>query len=109
VADRSNSAPTHTPCRRCSSAHAPRSSLRSRSLPLAHVKRGLQSLAPSVVQLDGDGSVLVPQLIRNMSKHDAARTLVIFDGEKRQAAYTAPQGSHCARTLTLLAVRPLFL
>jgi hypothetical protein len=47
-----------------------------------------------VVQLDGDGSVLVPQLIRNMSKHDAARTLVIFDGEKRQAAYTAPQGSH---------------
>ena len=56
-------------------------------LPLEHVKRGLRELAPAVRQLDGDGGILVPQLIGQMSQHDAARTLVVFDGEKRQAAY----------------------
>jgi uncharacterized caspase-like protein len=56
-------------------------------LPLEHVKRGLREFAPAVRQLDGDGSILVPQLIGQMSQHDAARTLVVFDGEKRQAAY----------------------
>lgn len=56
-------------------------------LPLEHVKRGLREFAPAVRQLDGDGSILVPQLIGQMSQHDAVRTLVVFDGEKRQAAY----------------------
>ena len=44
-------------------------------------------MAPRVRQLDGDGSAIVPQLVGNMTSEDAAKTLVVFDGEKRDAAY----------------------
>lgn len=57
-------------------------------LPLSGVSRALTLLAgDSVRQLEGDGSVLVPQLIDAMSDDEAARTLVIFDGEKRLEAF----------------------
>ena len=56
-------------------------------LPLKMVKRALSTMAPRVRQLDGDGSVIVPQLVGDMTSEDAAKTLVVFDGEKRDAAY----------------------
>jgi len=56
-------------------------------LPLGHVKAGLTSIAPSIRQFDGDGAQLVPGLVKGMSRDAAARSLVIFDGEKRDAAY----------------------
>lgn len=56
-------------------------------LPLSGPSEGLAKLAPAVRQLTGDGSVLIPQLVRNMSAHEAARTMVIFDGEKRMGAW----------------------
>ena len=56
-------------------------------LPLQMVKRALSTMAPRVRQLDGDGSAIVPQLVGDMRSEDAAKTLVVFDGEKRDAAY----------------------
>ena len=56
-------------------------------LPLGMVKKGLTAIAPSIQQLEGDGAEIVPRLIRNMTTEQAARTLVIFDGEKRENAY----------------------
>jgi hypothetical protein len=56
-------------------------------LPLKMVKRALSTMAPRVRQLDGDGSVIVPQLVGDMTSEDAAKTLVVFDGEKRDGAY----------------------
>ena len=60
-------------------------------LPLTMVKTALSQLAPQVRQLDGDGSTIIPTLIGAMSDAEAARTLVIFDGEKRYAAYATYQ------------------
>jgi hypothetical protein len=56
-------------------------------LPELEVSLALSKLAPSVRQLDGDGSKLLPQLIGEMTQLQASRTLVIFDGEKRIKAY----------------------
>mmetsp|Transcript_12284 Transcript_12284/g.32136 ORF Transcript_12284/g.32136 Transcript_12284/m.32136 type:complete len:441 (-) Transcript_12284:353-1675(-) len=56
-------------------------------LPLDGPTTALREMAPGVRRLDGDGSVLLPQLVGNLTRAEAARTMVIFDGEKRTAAY----------------------
>lgn len=57
-------------------------------LPLTGPKAALSQLAPhSITQLEGDGAKLVPSVIDAMSDAAAARTLVIFDGEKRLDAW----------------------
>ena len=45
------------------------------------------SLAPGLHRLDGDGSKLIPSIIADLGPELAARTLVIFDGEKRIEAH----------------------
>ena len=56
-------------------------------LPLDGAAAGLAQEAPQVKLLTGDGSVLVPRLLSQLSDAEAARTAVIFDGEKREVAY----------------------
>jgi hypothetical protein len=56
-------------------------------LPEEEVKQALTEMAPSITLLHGDGSKLIPQLVGEMTEHQAARTLVIFDGEKRIEAH----------------------
>ena len=56
-------------------------------LPLGMVSKALSELAPEVRQLDGDGGVLIPQIVGNMTDDAAARTLIVFDGEKREQAH----------------------
>lgn len=56
-------------------------------LPVDEVSMALQQMAPTMLLRDGDGSVLVPSEIDRMGPDVAARTLVIFDGEKRGQAY----------------------
>lgn len=55
--------------------------------PIDEVSTALREMAPGVVQLDGDGRQLVPELVRNMSRREAAQTMIFFDGEKRTFAY----------------------
>ena len=55
--------------------------------PIDEVSTALREMAPGVVQLDGDGRKLVPELVRNMSRREAAQTMIFFDGEKRTFAY----------------------
>ena len=56
-------------------------------LPIDFVADSLKALAPkgSVRQVTGDGSILVPELVRAAPAGE--RIAVIFDGEKRRAAY----------------------
>lgn len=56
-------------------------------LPLTGPKVALSQLAPGVRQVDGNGKTLLPSIIGAMSDKQAARTMVIFDGEKRFDAY----------------------
>ena len=56
-------------------------------LPELEVGLALSKLAPSIRQLNGDGGKIIPQLIGEMAQHQASRTMVIFDGEKRIKAY----------------------
>jgi hypothetical protein len=56
-------------------------------LPEDEPTAALRSMAPSVAIVDGDGSVVIPQLVNAMSRSEAARTMVIFDGEKRVQAH----------------------
>jgi len=56
-------------------------------LPLDGPTAALQTMASDVVLVTGDGRKLVPELVANLSAHEAARTMVIFDGEKRFGAY----------------------
>lgn len=56
-------------------------------LPLSGPTETLRKLAPDVALLDGDGSVLLPQLLGSLTPGQAAKTAVIFDGEKRFIAY----------------------
>lgn len=56
-------------------------------LPELEVVQALSELAPSIKLLHGDGSKLLPQLVGEMTEYQAARTLLIFDGEKRIEAY----------------------
>jgi len=56
-------------------------------LPLDGPTVALQQMSPDVRLVDGDGRVLVPALVRNMTDQQARRTMVIFDGEKRLDAY----------------------
>lgn len=53
-------------------------------LPLSGPTDGLQQLAPQIKRLDGDGRVLLPRVLK---KSEAHRTMVIFDGEKREYAW----------------------
>ena len=56
-------------------------------LPLTGATIALKQLAPQVKLLDGDGSKLLPEILLPMSTEQAARTMVIFDGEKRFGAW----------------------
>lgn len=56
-------------------------------LPLDGSTNGLRALAPGVKLIDGDGSILLPELLEDISPAEAASTMVIFDGEKRFGAY----------------------
>ena len=56
-------------------------------LPQDEVTAALHLLSPSMSVLDGDGHTLVPRYIDSLPKRVAARTMVIFDGEKRGTAY----------------------
>ena len=49
------------------------------------VSEALKQHAPSIELLEGDGSALLPALLANVS--DPSKVAVIFDGEKRFAAY----------------------
>ena len=40
-------------------------------------------MAPTMLLVDGDGSELLPKMIASMTAAEAAATMVIFDGEKR--------------------------
>lgn len=53
-------------------------------MPLKSVSDGLKGI---VTLLDGDGSKLIPELVAGMTDKQASKTMVIFDGEKRFAAY----------------------
>ena len=54
-------------------------------LPIDFVAEALRHSAPSIVHAVGDGSVLVPELVRKAPPTE--RLAVIFDGEKRRKAY----------------------
>jgi hypothetical protein len=56
-------------------------------LPEAEPTAVLRQLAPDIAIVDGDGSKLIPEIIGRMSAAEAARTMVIFDGEKRVQAH----------------------
>ena len=49
--------------------------------------QALRQMAPDIVQLNGDGRTIIPSLLGSLSPTEAARIAVIFDGEKRLAAY----------------------
>ena len=55
-------------------------------LPLAAPSSALRA-HPQIRLLDGDGSVLLPSLVANMTDAEARTTMVVFDGEKRAAAW----------------------
>ena len=56
-------------------------------LPLAGATTGLVQMAPEVKLITGDGAVELPRLLSNLSPAETARTMVIFDGEKRFGAW----------------------
>mmetsp|Transcript_11730 Transcript_11730/g.28978 ORF Transcript_11730/g.28978 Transcript_11730/m.28978 type:complete len:188 (+) Transcript_11730:680-1243(+) len=56
-------------------------------MPIDEVSSALKLWAPSVKLLDGDGHVIIPQLIDSFGRALASKTMVIFDGEKRMSAY----------------------
>ena len=56
-------------------------------LPLDGPSSLLRELAPTVRQLDGNGRVLLPALVGNLTDAEARRTMVVFDGEKRFMAW----------------------
>ena len=62
----------------------------SRSILLLRVrsKASVQRVCtPQVRQIDGNGRTLLPELIGNLSRAEARRTMVVFDGEKRFLAW----------------------
>lgn len=61
-------------------------------LPLTGTTDGLNwwnsvGRGSKVTMLNGNGSQIIPQLVSQMSRKEAAQTMVIFDGEKRFEAY----------------------
>ena len=54
-------------------------------LPNRDATLALETFAPDIRLMDGDGAQLVPQRARELAPRE--RVLVIFDGEKRMAAY----------------------
>merc|ERR1711990_1381068 len=56
-------------------------------LPLDGPTAAMAAMASDVVMITGDGKKVVPELVFNMSAHEASRTMVIFGGEKRFDAY----------------------
>jgi len=55
-------------------------------LPIDFVASSLKQSMPSIIHAVGDGSVLVPELVKAATKA-GERVAVIFDGEKRHKAY----------------------
>lgn len=57
--------------------------------PIDEVSLALARMAPAprVTMRDGDGRVLVPEVVASLSDAEAARTLIFFDGEKRVFAH----------------------
>ena len=56
-------------------------------LPEDEPTAALRLMAPDIGIVDGDGSKMIPELVGAMSAREAARTMVIFDGEKRVQAH----------------------
>eukprot|EP00966_Prymnesium_polylepis_P153203 3538996-Prymnesium_polylepis.2 len=56
-------------------------------LPLSGATEGLARAAPPVRLVTGDGTIEVPRMLTQLSAAEAARTMVIFDGEKRFGAW----------------------
>ena len=56
-------------------------------LPEDEPTAALRQMAPGVTIVDGDGSKLIPRMVHDMTPSEAARTMVIFDGEKRVQAH----------------------
>lgn len=56
-------------------------------MPIYEVSSALKAWAPGIALYDGDGHELVPSIIDAFGPEVAARTLVMFDGEKRIGAY----------------------
>jgi len=56
-------------------------------LPEDEPTAALRIMAPDIKIVDGDGSVLIPKMVNEMTADEAARTMVIFDGEKRVQAH----------------------
>ena len=55
--------------------------------PIDEVQLALKQWAPSMRILNGDGHELVPKVMEQLGAETAAKTLVFFDGEKRENAY----------------------
>mmetsp|Transcript_14544 Transcript_14544/g.37686 ORF Transcript_14544/g.37686 Transcript_14544/m.37686 type:complete len:332 (+) Transcript_14544:94-1089(+) len=55
--------------------------------PIDEVSLALRDMAPDIKLVDGDGSVLIPEIVGNMTDRQAARTMIFFDGEKRVFAH----------------------
>ncbi|KAL3907132.1 MAG: hypothetical protein SGPRY_010289 [Prymnesium sp.] len=47
----------------------------------------LKEMAPDIALIHGDGAQLIPSLVEAMNPREAARTMVIYDGEKRIPAH----------------------
>ena len=60
-------------------------------LPLGSVENAMSSMAPGIELATGDGKAEVIRLVRAMDPASAARTMVIFDGEKRHGAFATFQ------------------
>jgi len=56
-------------------------------LPLQSPTAALKLLAPEITIIDGDGSIIIPDLISRMNEEEQSKTLVMFDGEKRFEAF----------------------
>ena len=56
-------------------------------LPEDEPTAALRTMAPEIMIVDGDGSVLIPKMVNEMTADEAALTMVIFDGEKRVQAH----------------------
>ena len=58
-------------------------------MPIDDVGQALRAWAPTMTLFNGDGHEIVPWVIQSFGPDVAARTMVIFDGEKRKFAYQA--------------------
>lgn len=56
-------------------------------LPLDGPTEELRKMSGDIELLHGDGSILLPNLVNGLNRSEAAKTMVIFDGEKRFGAW----------------------